>query len=114
MASISIGGTDYRDKNSSISLDIEVDAMFSAGALFTARGFSHATIKALVVGGIDAPERLLFADEIDLLSISGLDEQALDEIARYRGKFAEGMPTQTDPRELIAHAHEVLAMLTGR
>ena len=38
--------------------------------LFTARGFSYLTIKALVLAGIDAPERLLFADEADLRSIA--------------------------------------------
>jgi hypothetical protein len=56
--------------------------------LFTARGFSYSTIKALVRAGIDAPERLLFADGADLLLISGLDEQAFKEIARYRRQFA--------------------------
>ena len=66
----------------------DVDALFRVGALFTARGFSYPTIKALVLAGIDAPERLLFADEADLLLIRGLDEVALEEIARYRAEFA--------------------------
>ena len=66
----------------------DVDALFRVGALFTARGFSYPTIKALVLAGIDAPERLLFADEADLLLIRGLDELALEEIARYRAEFA--------------------------
>jgi hypothetical protein len=46
--------------------ELDVDTLFRAGALFTARGFSYLTIKALVLAGIDAPERLLFADEADL------------------------------------------------
>jgi hypothetical protein len=75
--------SDWRN-NFSIS---EVDELFRTGAMFTARGFSHSTIKALVLGGIDAPERLLFADEAELASIPGLDEVALEEIMRYRGQF---------------------------
>src|SRR5580704_19077307 len=77
------GISDCRN-NFSIS---EVDELFRTGAMFTARGFSHSTIKALVLGGIDAPERLLFADEAELASIPGLDEVALEEIMRYRGQF---------------------------
>jgi hypothetical protein len=61
-----------------------VDAVFKAGALFIARGFCSSTIKALVRAGLDAPERLLFADGADLLFISGLDERGFREIARYR------------------------------
>jgi hypothetical protein len=78
---------DWRNIDRFSPFDVDVAAMFKAGALFTARGFSYSTIKALVVGGIDAPERLLFADEADLQSISGLDEEALEEIARYRTQF---------------------------
>jgi hypothetical protein len=65
-----------------------VGAMFNAGAMFTARGFSYSTIKTLAIAGIDAPERLLFATEADLLSIPGIDENAFQEIARYRARFA--------------------------
>jgi hypothetical protein len=67
--------------------DVEVAATFKAGASFTARGFSYSTIKALVRAGLDAPERLLVTDRADLLLISGLDEQAFREIARYRSQF---------------------------
>jgi hypothetical protein len=70
-------------------LDARVGAGFSVGAMFTARGFSYSTIKMLALAGIDAPERLLFATETDLLSIPGLDESAFNEIARYRARFAE-------------------------
>jgi hypothetical protein len=70
-----------------IIFDLNVGAMFRAGAMFTARGFSYSTIKALVGGGIDAPERLLFADETGLRSIPGIDGEALEEIARYRAQF---------------------------
>jgi hypothetical protein len=79
--------------------EIDVETMFRAGALFTARGFSHSTIKALVLGGIDAPERLLFADEAELLSIARLDEGALEEIVRYRAQFA-GTPRRLTRRGL--------------
>jgi hypothetical protein len=73
----------------------EVDELFRAGALFTARGFSRATIKALVLGGIDAPERLLFMGEADVQSISVLNEEALEEIARYRAQFVATQRKQT-------------------
>jgi hypothetical protein len=69
--------------------DVSVGAVFSVGAMFTARGFSYPTIKSLTIAGIDAPERLLFVTESDLLSIPGIDESALNEIARYRARFAE-------------------------
>jgi hypothetical protein len=68
--------------------DGDLGAIFNAGAMFTARGFSYSTIRALVVGGIDAPERLLFATETDLLAIPGIDERAAQEIAHYRARFA--------------------------
>src|SRR5580704_12536665 len=74
---------DWRN-NFSVS---EVGELFKTGAMFTARGFSRSTIKALVLGGVDAPERLLLADEAELASIPGLDEAALEEIARYRAQF---------------------------
>jgi hypothetical protein len=48
----------------------------------------------LVRAGIDAPE-LLFADGANLLLISGLDEQAFREIARYRRQFAGMQQAQT-------------------
>jgi hypothetical protein len=67
--------------------------------VLTARGFNHSTMKALVLGGIDAPERVLFADEAELLSITGLDEGALEEIAHYRPQFA-GTPRKLTWRGL--------------
>jgi hypothetical protein len=73
--------------------ELDVDTLFRAGALFTARGFSYSTIKALVLAGIDAPERLLFADDADLRSITRLDDGALEEIARYRTEFSGTKPT---------------------
>jgi hypothetical protein len=48
----------------------------------------YRTIKTLVISGIVAPERLLFAKLADLQSIPGIDENALEEIARYRAQFA--------------------------
>jgi hypothetical protein len=70
-------------------LDARVGTGFSVGAMFTARGFSYPTIKILAMAGIDAPERLLFATETDLLSIPGIDESAFNEIARYRARFGD-------------------------
>jgi hypothetical protein len=70
-------------------LDARVGTGFSVGAMFTARGFTYPTIKMLASAGIDAPERLLFATETDLLSIPGIDESAFDEIARYRARFGD-------------------------
>jgi hypothetical protein len=66
-----------------------VGAVLSAGAMYTARGFSHPTIKMLAMAGVDAPEPLLFATDTDLLSIPGIDERAFNEIARYRTRFVE-------------------------
>ena len=77
-----------RTENSFGILNPRVGALFSAGAMFTVRGFSHSTIKALAIAGIDAPERLLFATEAALLSIRGIDEKAFQEIAQYRARFA--------------------------
>jgi hypothetical protein len=77
-----------RSNENSLSIfDTDLGAIFSAGAMFTARGFSNSTIKTLVIGGIDAPERLLFATETDLLAIPGIDERAAKEIAQYRARF---------------------------
>ena len=87
MTRISVAGG-WRDENSFLICDDDVGTMFRPVAMFTARGFSHSTIKTLVISGIDAPERLLFAKLADLQSIPGIDENALGEIARYRAQFA--------------------------
>ena len=78
-----------RGENSLSIFDKDLGTVFSVGAMFTARGFSYSTIRALVLTGIDAPERLLFARESELLSIPGIDENAFNEIVRYRARFAE-------------------------
>jgi hypothetical protein len=101
MGLISIDTMRWRNNSNISVLEIDVAALFRAGALFTSRGFSHSTIKALVLAGIDAPERLLLADEAELLSIAGLDEGALEEIARYRAQFAE------TPRKLTRRALDI-------
>jgi hypothetical protein len=95
MGHIRTDAIDWRNGKSFSFFDVDVGAMFKAGALFTARGFSYSTIKALVRAGIDAPERLLFADGANLLLISGLDEQAFKEIAGYRRQFAGMQQAQT-------------------
>jgi hypothetical protein len=89
MRHISTDAMDWRNSNRFSFFDVDVAAMFKTGALFTARGFSYSTIKALVRAGLDAPERLLFADGADLLLISGLDDQGFREIARYRSQFKQ-------------------------
>jgi hypothetical protein len=101
MGRISIDAMRAPNNGNLCILEIDVETVFRAGALFTARGFSHSTIKALVLGGIDAPERLLFANEAELLSIVGLHEGALEEIARYRAQFA-GTPRRLTRRVLDA------------
>jgi hypothetical protein len=59
------------------------------GRLFSDRGFSDRTVKALVARGIDAPERLLFASEAELRKIPGIGKSSFDEIMRYRARFLE-------------------------
>ena len=89
MGHINTDATHWRSNTTYSFHDVDVAATFKAGALFTARGFSYSTIKALVRAGLDAPERLLFADGADLFLISGLDEQAFREIAQYRSQFKQ-------------------------
>ena len=55
---------------------------------FAKRGMSRRTIEALVASGMDAPERLLFLDEVAIKSIPGIGAVALAEIRTYRGRFA--------------------------
>jgi hypothetical protein len=88
MTRVGVGFMEPSNPNGLSIFDGDLGAIFSAGAMFTARGFSYSTIRALVVGGIDAPERLLFAAETDLLAIPGIDERAAQEIAHYRARFA--------------------------
>ena len=88
MTRVGVGVMEPSNPNGLSIFDGDLGAIFSAGAMFTARGFSYSTIRALVVGGIDAPERLLFATESDLLAIPGIDERAAQEIAQYRARFA--------------------------
>ena len=84
---VGVGIMKRSNENSLSIFDTDLGAIVSAGAMFTARGFSYSTIRALVVGGIDAPEHLLFATESDLLAIPGIDERAAQEIAQYRARF---------------------------
>jgi hypothetical protein len=112
---------DRLNKSSFSTLDADVGTIFKAGALFTARGFSHSTIKALVLAGIDAPERLLFVDGANLLSISGLDEEAFKEIARYRSQFKQGgapsilqQPSERSPLRLRQREHRGDCALTQK
>jgi len=88
MTRVGVGVMERSNTNGLSIFDGDLGAIFSAGAMFTARGFSYSTIRALVVGGIDAPERLLFATETDLLAIPGIDKTASQEITQYRARFA--------------------------
>ena len=88
MIRVGVDDMERSNPNGLSIFDGDLGAIFSAGAMFTARGFSYSTIRTLVVGGIDAPERLLFASETDLLAIPGIDESAAQEIAQYRARFA--------------------------
>ena len=57
---------------------------FLARAPFRDRGLFDRTISALLAGGIDAPERLLFTPEAELKRIGAA---SLAEIRRYRARF---------------------------
>ena len=62
-------------------------AAFLAYAPFRDRGFSDRTVNALVAGGIDVPERLLFTPEAELRQIPGVGPASLREIVSYRARF---------------------------
>jgi DNA-directed RNA polymerase alpha subunit len=57
------------------------------GRLFHDRDFTKRTVEALVVAGIDAPERLLFATEAELKKLPGIGKAGLGEIMRYRARY---------------------------
>ena len=60
-----------------------------ARRLFENRGFSDRTVRALIDGAIDAPERLLFMTEDQLRSIPGIGNVFLAEILAYRARFTK-------------------------
>jgi hypothetical protein len=53
---------------------------------FKERGFSPATVTALLAAGIDAPERLLFLNLTET-PLKGIGPKKLVEINRYRGQY---------------------------
>jgi hypothetical protein len=56
-------------------------------APFRDRRLSDRTIQALVDGGVDSPERLLFMTPKQLQDIAGIGMAALAEINAYRSRF---------------------------
>ncbi len=70
-------------------------AMFELEAkrLFSGRGFSDRTAKALI-DCIDAPERLLFMDVVAIRSIPGIGKAGMADIEAYRARF---LPAAADP-----------------
>ena len=66
---VGVGIMEQRNENSVSNFDTDLGAIVSAGAMFTARGFSHSTIGTLVIGGIY------------------VDERAAKEIAQYHARF---------------------------
>jgi hypothetical protein len=54
---------------------------------FAERGFSKRTVKALMDGGIDTPERLLFLEDAVIKECPGIGRASLEEVKAYRTKF---------------------------
>lgn len=54
---------------------------------FHDRGLNDRTITALIDGGVDAPERLLFMTPAQLRGIPGIGKAAFAEITKYRSRF---------------------------
>jgi DNA-directed RNA polymerase alpha subunit len=54
---------------------------------FQGRGLDRRVIEALTAHGIDAPERLLFMRDDELLKIPGIGKAALEQVRRYRDRF---------------------------
>jgi hypothetical protein len=85
---------------------------------FRSRGLSRRTIDALVACGMDIPERLLFATEIELREIPGIGKASLHEIMSYRdrcipegGQMNQRRRTQAEKDAAIAAAgHQIEAM----
>ena len=64
----------------------------AAQQFFAKRGLSADTIRALILHGIAMPEELLLLTEKELLQIEGLEEEGLDEVKAYRGRFSGKSP----------------------
>jgi hypothetical protein len=58
--------------------------------LFNGRGLSERTVKALMDGGIDAPERLLFLADAVVKQCPGVGKASLEEVKAYRTRFGPG------------------------
>ena len=54
---------------------------------FAACGFSDRTIRALLMGGIVAPERLLSMTPNQIQLIPGMGANLMKEVERYRAQF---------------------------
>jgi hypothetical protein len=64
----------------------EIEKKLEQRKPFASRGFSVGTIDALVAGGVDLPEHLLFVPESDLEGL-GLGDAPMIEIRSYRERF---------------------------
>lgn len=58
--------------------------------LFWDRGLSDRLVEALVQGGIDAPEHLLFMTDAEIRAIRGIGKAAAAEIEKYRSRSIPG------------------------
>jgi hypothetical protein len=63
-----------------------IDPSHEKKKLFRDRGFSRATVTALIAAGIDAPERLLFLD-FEKEKLKGIGPVKFQEIEAYRTRF---------------------------
>ena len=70
------------------------------GAPFAHRGFSERSIRNMVTGGIDAPERLLFMTETQLKKIQGV---SIQEIRAYRARFINKGSSPSILADLVYH-----------
>jgi hypothetical protein len=64
----------------------EIEKRLEQRKPFASRGFSAGTIDALIAGGVDLPEHLLFVQEGALQEL-GLGDIPMSEIRSYRERF---------------------------
>jgi hypothetical protein len=64
----------------------EIEKKLEQRKPFASRGFSVGTIDALIAGGIDLPEQLLYLPESSL-QLLGLRDISMIEIRSYRERF---------------------------
>jgi hypothetical protein len=81
-------------KKAGADADAAFTAMDERAAInfFGKRGFSRATVAALIAHGITLPEEVLFLTREDIRQIPGLDEELRAEIRDYRRRFSLRSP----------------------